>query len=289
MSEPLVSILTPCFNDGPTLGRALRSLVGQTMGEWECVVVDDGSGRAVRPVVEEVGDGRIRLIEFGENRGRSVARQAALDAAGGEFVAMLDADDWYYPDKLEKQVAVLRARPGLVAVSSGMAVVDEDNELVGMRGFERGVFRVFRGRGDRFPEVAFPPIMIRREAVEGVRFDPALERSEDLDFLMRVLAGRKYGVMGEALYAYQEVFGEESMQEALVGFRNQRRIFRRRLGQAPLVAGRQYVKSVIKTGIYEAARVVGGGELLWKRRNRVASSWERERFFTTKGAEGSKV
>ena len=277
-AEPLVTVITPCFEHGATLGRALASLVAQTMGDWECVVVDDGSGRSIQPVVEQVGDERIRLIRFNENRGRSAARQAALDQARGRYIAMLDADDWYFPDKLERQVRLLESRPELAAVSCGMAVIDEDDHLVGMRSINPREMIVQTGSRDRMARLPFPPVMLRRERAVAHRFDERLERSEDLDYLMRVLVGHNYGMMPQAGYAYREIYSDVTMGEALIGFRNQRRIYRRELLEHPVKAGRKVFWNLIKTGIYRAARSTGRGKWLFSRRNRPASVEERRAY-----------
>ena len=96
-SPPAVSVIMPCFNAASTVGLALRSLQSQRWSDWECVVVDDGSTDGSAAVVESLGDARIRLVRSAERGGRGVARQRALDACRGRFLAMLDADDFYYP------------------------------------------------------------------------------------------------------------------------------------------------------------------------------------------------
>lgn len=279
MSEPRVTVITPCFGDAATLPTALSSLQGQTMGDWECIVVDDGTGAAVERAVEECDDPRFRVISFADNRGRSLARQAALDEARGQFVSMLDADDWYYPRKLERQLEVLEDRPALAAVSCGVAVIDEDGELSGIRCAPVEGLQIRRGRPYRLPrDVFFPAILIRRQAIGDERFDPRLERCEDRHFLMRVLAGRRYGLMHEILYAYREVWSDESMGEALIGFRDQRRVLRDNIGRAPLAVGRQYALALVKTGLYGGARKLGRGKWLFERRNREATDEETARF-----------
>ena len=276
--SPLITIITPCFDDGATLPMALASLVAQTVQDWECIVVDDGSGEAVAPIVEELGDERVSHLAFAENRGRSVARQAALERARGEYICMLDADDWYGPDKLERQLTVLRTLPELVAVGMGMFVIDEHGELQGVRSFAEETLEVHIGREHEFPATAFPPVMLRREAALSARFDPALKRSEDFDYLMRVLAGKSYGVLAEAGYVYREIYSDYSMGEALSAFRFQRQLFRSRMGQAAVKAGRGYLWTLVKTGVYGAARAVGRGEWLFTRRNRAATAEERRVF-----------
>ena len=278
MTSPLITVITPCFDDEATLPMALASLVAQTVEDWECIVVDDGCGAPIGPIVEAVGDRRIELLSFSTNRGRSVARQRALERARGDYICMLDADDWYYPEKLERQLAVMDEHRRLAAVSSGLAVIDGDDQLVGMRSHNPSSIEIHIGEKARFPGLPFPSVMLRRSVALAESFDPRLERSEDLDYLMRVLEGRRYGVMAESLYAYREVYSEESMGEALSGFRNQLRIFGGRLGRTPLRAGRQYLWSLVKSGIYGAARATGRGQWLFSRRNRAPSPVERRAF-----------
>src|SRR5690554_6537507 len=130
MDDILISVAMPCFNDAATLPRALASLVAQTHTHWECLLVNDGSTDDVKGVVDALGDSRVRYFRFEENRGLAAARQKTMDLARGEFFCLLDADDWYYPEKLERQLAVMLANPELALVSMRLAVVDEENQLV---------------------------------------------------------------------------------------------------------------------------------------------------------------
>ena len=278
MKAPLVTVIVPCFEDGATLPMALASLGAQSWEEWECVVVDDGSREGVGPVVEAFGDRRMRVVTLSENRGRSAARQVALEEAKGEYVAMLDADDWYYPGKLGRQVEILEARRELSALSMGMAVVDRQEGLAGVRAFAVEELEVFEGQRGEPPKMAFGAVMMRGEVAKRERFDVGLERSEDWDYLMRALDGRLYGVLGEVGYVYREEYSARRMEEARVGFRCQRKIFRDRIWAAPGAAGREYLKSVVKSGIYGVAQRVGGGEWLFGRRNREATDRERAAF-----------
>ncbi|HWV57809.1 MAG TPA: glycosyltransferase family 2 protein, partial [Longimicrobiales bacterium] len=135
MTAPaLVSVLVPCHDHAAVLPWALASLVAQTHQEWECLVIDDGSADRPRDVVDRFEDPRIRYMRLDRNRGPAAARQLALEHARGDFIAMLDADDWAYPTRFETQLAAFAADPDLAAVGSGMAVVDADNRLLGVRG-----------------------------------------------------------------------------------------------------------------------------------------------------------
>jgi glycosyltransferase involved in cell wall biosynthesis len=278
MTTPLVTVITPCFDDNDTLPLALTSLMTQTMGDWECVVIDDGSRPGVRPIVEAFGDPRLRLHSFAENRGRPVARQKGLEMARGQFICMLDADDWYYPDKLRWQLEVMRSRPDLVAVSAGMAVVDRCCRLTGMRTFAEDPLEIRTCQPPCPPRIAFSPIMIRRHIALAHRFNPRLKRSEDPDYLMRILGGERYGVMARPVYVYREEFSRESMNEALSAFSYQRLFYRGHLRGSPLLAPRQYLWNLVKTAVYGAARKAGRGRWLFERRNQAPTTRQRREF-----------
>ncbi len=100
------SIVMPMFNANRTIARAIGSVQRQTRGDWELIVVDDASTDECCAVVEKMAreDSRIRLIKLPKNSGAGVARNAAIESAKGQFVAFLDADDEWLPEKLEKQI-----------------------------------------------------------------------------------------------------------------------------------------------------------------------------------------
>jgi glycosyltransferase involved in cell wall biosynthesis len=112
--RPVVSIITPLFNAESYIGEAIASARGQTLRDWELLLVDDGStdgGPAIARAAAAI-DSRIRLIESSEfNRGAAVARNAGIAAAAGEFIAFLDADDLFDADKLAEEVSLMRANP----------------------------------------------------------------------------------------------------------------------------------------------------------------------------------
>jgi glycosyltransferase involved in cell wall biosynthesis len=113
---PIVSIIIPCYNQARYLPDALESILAQTLNNWECIVVDDGSPDDTCEVAFSYvqRDPRIRLVSQ-ENRGLSGARNRGLMESKGEWIQFLDADDLIAPEKLELQVAALKlsSRPGV--------------------------------------------------------------------------------------------------------------------------------------------------------------------------------
>lgn len=110
IGQEMVSIVIPTYNRPDLLKRALMTAVGQTYRDLEVIVVDDCSKEHVVPVIEEVGDARVRLIRHERNQGAPAARNTGIAAAQGRYVAFLDDDDEWYPEKVEAQIQDLRAK-----------------------------------------------------------------------------------------------------------------------------------------------------------------------------------
>ena len=106
MREGLVSIITPTYNCGRFIGRTIDSVLQQTYENWEMIIVDDRSTDDTREVVEEymAKDSRIKYTLLDENSGAAVARTRAMSLAEGEYMAFLDSDDIWHPEKTERQL-----------------------------------------------------------------------------------------------------------------------------------------------------------------------------------------
>jgi glycosyltransferase involved in cell wall biosynthesis len=203
-----VSVATPAFNAAYCIPWAVASLVAQTFENWECVIVDDGSTDRTADVAEACEDPRIRIIRLAENEGRAVARRVALENSRGEFLCMLDSDDWYHPNKLEDQLKVFEDAPELGLVSGGMAIVDERDNLVGVRAAisdEDGSLRVCPPiRSLLSPDVFHAPSMIRMDLAKRCTYSPQLTRAEDFHFMAQVLALAPYAINETFHYVYSE-------------------------------------------------------------------------------------
>lgn len=111
MAAPTFSVVIPVFNGAATIGRAIESVLRQTYAASELVVVDDGSTDETARVVSGFGRGVVYLCQA--NAGVSAARNNGARRATGEWLAFLDADDWYYPDRLRWHAEWIRRDPGL--------------------------------------------------------------------------------------------------------------------------------------------------------------------------------
>ncbi|MBM7455573.1 glycosyltransferase involved in cell wall biosynthesis [Oceanisphaera litoralis] len=118
--SPLVSVIMPCFNAEATITTALRSLLQQSWQNLEILVVDDASTDQSAQVVAALAqqDSRIKLLRHNTNQGAYAARNTALAVARGRFITTHDCDDWSHPQKIERQVALLRRHRHVMACTS---------------------------------------------------------------------------------------------------------------------------------------------------------------------------
>ena len=124
------TIIMPAFNVGSYIGEAVNSVLAQTRGDWRLVIVDDGSVDETVEIARSFSDDRITVIEQ-ENAGAGAARNRAAAEANTEYLSMLDADDAWAPDYLEKMLGALEASPDLAFVAcDALAFIDDRNDAV---------------------------------------------------------------------------------------------------------------------------------------------------------------
>ncbi|AFL69137.1 glycosyltransferase family 2 protein [Sulfurospirillum barnesii] len=108
----LVSIITPSYNSELFISQTIESVLSQTYQNWEMIIVDDVSPDKSNDIVEEYSqrDSRIKLIRLEKNSGPAIARNTAIETAQGRYIAFLDADDVWLPEKLQKQIAFMQEK-----------------------------------------------------------------------------------------------------------------------------------------------------------------------------------
>lgn len=187
----MVSAIIPCFNYGRFVARAIESVFAQTYPHVECIVVDDGSTDDTAAVLGRY-EGRARVVRQ-SHRGVSAARNAAIGVAQGRFIALLDGDDWWQPEKLSRQIALLDAKPHVGCVGCGLEHIYPDGraERISGRANTRGVRETQRAIALRQFWVAGSGsgAVIRRTVLDQVGlFDEGLVAGEDWDMWLRLSA-----------------------------------------------------------------------------------------------------
>ena len=128
MNPPLVSIIVPAYNAEKYLEETIKSVLAQTHNNWEMIVIDDGSRDGTAAIVKKYTSEDKRIFYYyQENKRMASARNAGIKRARGKYVAFLDADNLFLPDKLEKQVAYLESHPDCGVCYSGIYHFYDDN------------------------------------------------------------------------------------------------------------------------------------------------------------------
>ncbi len=205
MTEPMapaVSVIVPTHNRAHLIGETLQSILAQTFQDFEIIVVDNGSTDGTDRVVAALADPRIRYYWQEDTGVPADSRNAGVRMAQGKYVAFLDSDDLWRPEKLEKQLALFARRPEVGWGYSG-AVVFISNDPA--KAQPRRV-RMYRGQVlvplvlGNF--VVCSSIMIRRDILDEVGgFNPEFTRADDYDLLLRIAEKYECDYVDEPLVA----------------------------------------------------------------------------------------
>lgn len=211
---PTVSVVIPLYDTERFVAEAVGSVLAQTLASFELIVVDDGSRDRGPDIVRRFADPRIRLV-VQANRGLAGARNTGIRHARGAFVALLDADDRWAPEKLAAHVAHLDADPSLALSFSASRLVGEDGVPLGL--VQRPSRRTFEAADVlcRNPIGNGSAPVIRRWALDAIRFhdaglgcdcwfDESFRQSEDIECWTRLaVAGCRFGYVDRPLTDYR--------------------------------------------------------------------------------------
>jgi glycosyltransferase involved in cell wall biosynthesis len=183
---PTISVIIPAYNGERTILETIKSVQAQTFTDFELLIVDDGSTDRTLDLLRSIQEPRLKIFTY-ENGGLTVNRNRGITLATGEFMAFIDQDDLWTPDKLELQLAALQQNPKAGVAYSWTSVMGEKGEW--FLPCEQMLFE-----GNVYPELLagyFPMngsnLLVRREAVESVgQFDLAIAPCDDWEYALRL-------------------------------------------------------------------------------------------------------
>jgi glycosyltransferase involved in cell wall biosynthesis len=200
VDRPTVSVVIPAYNAAWCIQKALDSVLAQSFRDFELLVVDDGSTDDTKAVLAAYSDA-IRIVRK-PNGGLSSARNAGIREARAALVAFLDADDWWLPDKLSRQVALMHQRPDLGFTSCAALVQDPEGRLINVWADAKweGSFLVHLFGSNAGVAGSGSAVIARRTLLEqSGGFDESLRSLEDIDMWMRLAAVTDYACIDEPL------------------------------------------------------------------------------------------
>ncbi len=193
-SQPLVSVIIPTYNRAELVARAINSVIAQTYQNWEILLIDDNSQEDIAAVVKRINSDRLSYYRHAANQGGSAARNTGIRHAQGKYLAFLDSDDVWLPDKLKLQLEAILLH------KTNLANLDLDNVVcytkfrVMLPAFGYPAVLPARGKtaeetvADYFwlggGEMLTSSMMVSRSLAMANQFQPRLPRHQDLDFVL---------------------------------------------------------------------------------------------------------
>ena len=201
---PLVSVILAAHDAERYLPAALESVLRQSERDLELLVVDDGSRDGTPDILAGTADPRLVVLRNDDRQGLAASLNRALERARGRYIARLDADDVALPQRLERQLAALRADRGPAIVGSAILEIDPSGRPGRFHPMPAGPTAV-RWHALFSSPFFHPSILLDRERLDPrqLRYDPDFEESEDFDLWSRLLASADGDNLGEALVLYR--------------------------------------------------------------------------------------
>jgi len=240
-----VSVIIPCFNREQFIAATVNSVIAQTWPNIELIVVDDGCTDDSRKILESYGH-RLTILEHPgrANKGQSAAINLGLRYSSGDYLAILDSDDLFMPEKIEKQVLFLEAKPEIGLVYANCIYIDENGKEIckmhyGNHWPPKGPEQVLEDCCYNVPSNS----LFRRSVFEKVGFlNEALRSAQDHDYGIRIAEVTRIGYLDECLWYYRRHCGSISNNRTMERWKNGFKILdaaRRRYPYSPATIKRR--------------------------------------------------
>jgi succinoglycan biosynthesis protein ExoO len=216
--NPEVSVIVPAYNTEVYIVRAIESALGQTEKNIEVIVVDDGSTDATVEVARSIPDKRLKVLVNQKNIGVSSARNRALREAQGKWIAVLDSDDWYAPERLEKLLQVAYVEDADLIADDLYFIQDGEKspqttfllktglQIDKIRQIDAITFVETDMPGQRVLSLGLTKPLVKRDFLvqHGIEYDETIEIGEDFAFYLKCLvSGARFILIPEAYYFYR--------------------------------------------------------------------------------------
>lgn len=215
---PKISVIMPAYNAEKYIGEAIDSILNQTYGDFEFIIIDDGSKDKTAEIVCSYNDSRIKFVQNEHNLGVADTLNKGIELAQGEYIARMDSDDISMPERFEKQIEFLTDNPDIAVLGTGIRCFGAQNTE-----------RIFSPSSEQLKVdllfsscFAHPTVMMRSSVIEenNYRYDSAYSKMEDYDLWCRISEKYKLGALLDILLKYRihpnqvtQVFTQENINQ----------------------------------------------------------------------------
>src|SRR4030042_1588084 len=196
---PTVSVIIPTYNRAHLLNRAIKSILVQTFGDFEIIIVDDASTDNTERIVKSIDDKRILYIRHENNKGGSAARNTGIRQARGKYIAFLDSDDEWLPEKLEKQLKVFeRSTNSVGLVYTG--IIKESKQRRSVHQSRENTAQAILA--ENYVGTTSTPLIKKECFLKTGLFDETLPSAQDWDMWIRIGQYYEFDFVTEQLVKY---------------------------------------------------------------------------------------
>ncbi|HER24666.1 MAG TPA: glycosyltransferase family 2 protein [Candidatus Atribacteria bacterium] len=201
LKNPVISIIIPTYNRAHLIDKAIKSVLNQTYQNYEIMIVDDGSTDNTKEVVKGFADSRINYFFHTNNLGVSAARNTGIKASRGEYIAFLDSDDEWLPEKLNRQIKIFKSESSVVGVVyTGIYYSDEKGKKVKKVYMPGNEGYIYEHLLKRETEIYISTVLLKNECfTKAGLFDADLFIGEDYDMWLRIAKYYKFRAVKELL------------------------------------------------------------------------------------------
>lgn len=255
---PLVTIITPSFNSAKFISYTIASIISQTFKDWELLVIDDCSTDNSLEVITEwcKKDSRINLIQLNENSGAAVARNRGIEAADSRFIAFLDSDDKWLPNKLEKQLEFMQ-RNNYDFTYTAYNKVKPDGTIIGDMGVPS---KLQYSNLLKKCEIGCLTAMYDTARL-GKIYMPLIRKRQDLGLWLRILKETKYAYgLNDVLASYtvrDDSISSNKRQAAAYTWKLYRDIEKLPLHKAAYYFSHYAMNGILRTKFPKVAKLLG--------------------------------
>ncbi len=217
-SNPLVSVVIPVHNGEKYIKESIDSCLNQTYDNIEIIVVDDNSEDKTLEILKNYGE-KITVLPVEKQNGLGNVINIGIRKSQGKYIARMDADDFMYPTRIQKQVEYLESNPNCVAIGGQIDIIDENSNITGHREYAIEDKDIKKNRF-LFQPFAHPAVTLRKSIVEEIGLYPEnMWKVEDVKFFLILSTKGEFHNLRDTVLKYRMTFKTESQSKMLDHFR----------------------------------------------------------------------